>query len=95
MKDKAILVMDMPEGCDNCPFNFVTDYSEYCGFNDDRYPKDVYDFVTTRTKPSWCPLKPMPEKYDLNKPHTIDWTGEYEEGYNACIDEILGGDEEC
>lgn len=46
-------------------------------------------------RPTWCPLKPLPQKLDAN-----DWnrmfSGEYEireakgYGYNACIDEILG-----
>ena len=51
-------------------------------------------FNNTIPKPDWCPLKPLPEKYDIeaerNKPHDIDCDWEFESGYNVCIDEILG-----
>lgn len=35
--------------------------------------------------PTWCPLKPLPHKLQA------DWyTDGYKEGFNACLDEILG-----
>lgn len=87
---KAILVIDMPESCDKCPLfhGFYTDMT--CSANnwgiDYPYPKDF--------RQDWCPLKPLPEKIDIeaerNKPHDIDCDWEFESGYNACIDEILG-----
>ena len=44
-------------------------------------------------KPDWCPLKLVPEKYDIeaerNKPHDKDCNWEFESGYNQCINEIL------
>ena len=80
---KAILVMDMPESCDKCPLfsGFYTDMT--CRANgygiDYPYPdKDRQD---------WCPLKPMPEKVDI--PYLATW----DDGWNACIDKILGGNE--
>ena len=86
--NKAILVIDMPESCDKCPLfrGFYTDMT--CGANnytiDYPYPKDF--------RQDWCPLKPVPEKYDMEAAitHDLDYNGEYEFGYNACIDEILG-----
>lgn len=43
------------------------------------------------TKPSHCPLKPLPEKHDMNNVVCDrDYDGDYEYGYNACIEEILG-----
>lgn len=87
---KAILVIDMPESCDMCPLfhGFYSDMT--CGANNYGinypYPKDF--------KQDWCPLKPLPEKYDIeaerNKPHDRDYDWEFESGYNVCIDEILG-----
>ena len=86
---KAVLVIDMPESCAKCPlFNDV--YSDMCcrGLNNRGinypYPKDF--------KQDWCPLKPMPEKYEIDKSKCSDphYEFEYEYGYNACIDEILG-----
>ena len=87
-KEKAILVIDMPESCDKCPLfhGFYTDMT--CGANNYGinypYPKDF--------RQDWCPLKIVPEKYDVEHSlcFTRDWDGEYENGYNACIDEILG-----
>jgi hypothetical protein len=44
-------------------------------------------------KPSWCPLKELPEKYNIEeekkKRHDRFYEWEFEGGYNACIDEIL------
>ena len=39
--------------------------------------------------PEWCPLKPMPEKntWDITKNGHVT---EYAEGWNACLEEILG-----
>lgn len=87
--DKAILVINMPESCDECPL-FGNHYSDLCckalnnrGIN---YPYPA-DF-----RQDWCPLKPLPEKYDMEcTVYDRDYSGDYEHGYNACIDEILGG----
>lgn len=94
---KAILVMDMPSSCIDCRFcreidegtnacceiMSEPDDSELCRIIDVSYPQE---------KPDWCPLKPMlgkKEKHDampFELKHYID-------GYNACIDEILGDKE--
>ena len=82
--DKAILVMDMPESCDNCPL-FGNHYSDLCckGLNNRSInypcPKDF--------KQEWCPLKPIPEKrmyYVFN-----DCDNAFMDGWNECVDEIL------
>lgn len=86
--DKAILVIDMPDSCDKCPLfhGFYTDMT--CGANNYSinypYPKDF--------RQDWCPLKPVPEKYDVlaaieNNPN---YDPSYDIGRNCCIDEILG-----
>lgn len=85
--NKAIIVIDMPESCDKCPLfhGFYTDMT--CGANNYgiNYPYPA-DF-----RQDWCPLKPLPEKYDMdNTPYNLDYNEDYERGYNACIDEILG-----
>lgn len=85
--DKAILVINMPKSCDECPL-FGSHYSDLCckalnnrGIN---YPYPA-DF-----RQDWCPLKPMPKKMKGHDSIYYQW-GDYEDGYNACIDEILGG----
>ena len=50
---KAILVIDMPEGCDNCPLMFRHE-EERCCIAEGRN--------SFSKKPNWCPLKPVSEK---------------------------------
>lgn len=58
---KAILVIDeMPIKCEGCPLHY-------------RKRQDIYRCEMTHknirlnNKPSWCPLKPMPEKRKLHQ----------------------------
>lgn len=84
--NKAILVIDMPNSCDKCPL-FGNHYSDLCckalnnrGINYP-YPKDF--------KQDWCPLREIPDK------KTVGFSGidhyAYCDGWNDCIEEILGG----
>ena len=82
--NKAILVLDeYPSICRECPLCNTS--------NDDDYCCDIigdvdgeYDGIDQR-----CPIKPMPEKY--NREEQLDVSSEcFADGYNACIDEILG-----
>lgn len=89
--NKAILVIDMPESCDKCPLfhGFYTDMT--CGANncgiDYPYPKDF--------RQNWCPLKPMPEPFDLTIPCSDPhYEHEFEYGYNQCIEDFLNGDQD-
>lgn len=53
--NKAILVIDMPNNCNECPIKSSIGYGKWCsGYDDariDNYPK----------KPDWCPLKELTE----------------------------------
>lgn len=70
---KVILVMNMPENCNNCIF---CDHDWWCLVDkEERRANDEH-------KPEWCPLKPLPDKY------TYYLGGDYTDGWNACIDEI-------
>ena len=80
--------MDMPSSCDECPL-FCSHYSDMtCKANartiNYPYPKDV--------RQEWCPLKPMPEKKEDNSANTESFAC-FKLGYNACIDELLKGEE--
>ena len=80
---KAILVLDMPSSCDVC--DFVDE--RYCYCNVPWFGKDVSDYVACRHED--CPLKELPHKQTIHctdTPHHR-WA---KNGYNACIDEILG-----
>ena len=82
---KAILVIDeMPKNCDECPIRFSGEPNEWCW-----YLKHGLDDI--KSKPSWCPLKPLPEKRELKE----EWLNEYNrdefaDGWNACLNDITG-----
>lgn len=86
---KSILVIDTPESCSKCPC-FGGFYSDLCckalnnrGIN---YPYPA-DF-----RQDWCPLKPLPEKYEIDRSNKCCdpfYQFEFEHGYNQCIDEII------
>ena len=91
--NKAILVIDMPDSCGECPL-FCGSYVDMCchGLNNRGinypYPENF--------RQDWCPLRSLPEKYDMETAITrdFDYDGEFEYGYNTCIDEILGDQHE-
>lgn len=49
---KAILVIDMPDNCGNCPI------LEYCHNNDGKSDLNI--------RQKWCPLKEVPNKQSYN-----------------------------
>ena len=86
---KAILVLEMPSSCDNCPL-FGSHYSDMTCMGNGRginypYPKEV--------RQDWCPLKPMPKKKPTIGKESDNDILCMNAGYNACIDEILGDKE--
>lgn len=87
---KAILVIDMPNCCDEC--FALDDNSDYplCLITQEQRG---YKFRTREHKMDKCPLKSAPEKYEIDRSKCTDpfYQFEFEYGYNQCIDEILGG----
>lgn len=78
---KAILVMDMPNACYECPCE--ADYVCQAKYKE----IDEIDKVQ-----EWCPLREVPQK-KYEPTFYLTYDEGYDEGYNACIDEILGGGE--
>lgn len=75
--NKAILVIDMPDECSDCPcFQFGVD--NYCAVTGE------VNYSHDNRKPTDCPLKPAPELQDLW--YDDDWVM----GYNNCVHEIMG-----
>lgn len=73
---KSILVINTPDSCRDCIARSLSDdCMVVC--------KSVGEYRYNKSKPDWCPLKDIPEKYD-----TVSMN--FELGYNACIDEMLG-----
>lgn len=82
---KSVLAIDTPENCRSCYLRGLTLNLQYCRGK----LKDIKD---TSVKPDWCPLKPLPEKFDNKKDRKLgDFEPLFKIGWNACIDEITGG----
>lgn len=91
---KAVLVMDMPESCENC-------VCKYPSYKDDA----LYDCsIIGKTvpinggrygkKPDWCPLRELPEEKESDPvmDHDIDFGSAI--GWNACLEAITRESEE-
>lgn len=84
---KAILVVDMPNCCNECPI--CASYAEsawspreyWCTVSDNT-DVDPYD------KPKWCPLKPAPKKDEVYYLH--EWSAGYKTGWNDCVNYLVG-----
>ena len=86
--NKAILVIDMPICCYECfAFDDSGDHPMCLITEECR----GYRFRAREEKMDKCPLKPLPEKYDIDRSKCSDpfYQFEFEYGYNQCIDEIL------
>lgn len=100
---KAILVVDMPKECFECPFRYNDGYS-----SEDKSTWFImrchlsHDQVHENEILENCPLKSMPQ--ELPTPYMMrqimiaegiqtekpPYTEDYQKGYNDCISEILG-----
>ena len=87
---KAILVIDMPEFCSLCMF-CKRSKSDFYGFEEKRcYFTQHIIHYDTKPENRKCPLKSMPEKSLTGKSDYYQW-GDWEDGWNACIDSLNGG----
>lgn len=94
--NKSALVIDTPITCMRCPFGlFINDYI-FCVITIDKdgAAKQIRNDLYGIKRQNWCPLKPLPEKKEYIVP--IDNVEANKDiiavGWNACIDEIAGGD---
>lgn len=97
---KSILVINTPQKCEECQLckNYMkvshawgnpNTYEVYCAGIANR----ILTEVPKDKKPDWCPLKDIPLKKNVRdfniSPGDFEQKG-YQQGWNACIDEILG-----
>lgn len=97
--NKSVLVMNTPENCYNCPFGIGycgdLEYEGLCELADCLdydvilMTEEHYD-CESKSRPDWCPLKPLPEKSTIENDMT-DYQCGMVDGRNQCIDEITGG----
>lgn len=99
---KAVLVIDMPESCHDCKFCSENDYSE-CRALAIKEGKNHFNYFEywNAQKPTWCPLRPLPEKDEEPEEDLTDYVQQdYDRmasyfyglinGRNDVINEILG-----
>ena len=87
---KAILVIDMPKSCEECILCRDGYLCKILG--------DVDESVENGTKDLRCPLKPLPQKKEIDENHKMaKWDDDcniaYNCGYNTCLEDILGEEE--
>lgn len=89
---KAILVIEtMPKSCEECKYRGHTWLSQdiACILLDSKLPEDNLDDVRSVV----CPLRQLPQKKTIKNPIWADRSyDDFDKGYNACIDEIIGED---
>ena len=84
--NKAVLVIDMPNTCYDCPLN---------NYGDCIIVGDVDEDLFNDTRDSNCPLKSLPEKKETSYQSDtlnvrIQWQGNtFREGWNACLTELM------
>lgn len=82
---KAILVIDMPDCCADCPCSFFERSNPKLNLTCGIAQEDGNNVG----KPEWCPLKPVPEESHTGNSDYYQW-GDWEDGWNDCIEEIVG-----
>ena len=75
-KQKSILVIDTPKNCAECKLMFLQGIGE-----------SICNAVDWEERPSWCPLKPLPEPKDMGYPND-DYDVGFGDGWDACLKEM-------
>lgn len=84
---KAMLIMDMPSCCLECCLFYNEGEIQMCeGLG------RIVERKNKRIRQKWCPLREVPEKRKYYKKDSV-CDEMKRQGYNACIDEILGDGE--
>ena len=90
---KAMLIMDMPSSCAECPIcrGVCLGGAWVCPIKDEDENERFFG-EGDEERPSYCPLRELPKKLKVKDDKSMsEMLVKY--GYNACIDEILGGGE--
>lgn len=78
---KAVIVIDMPEACVACQL-YVDGWCY--GIEAENAQEAIYS-----EKPSWCPLRPLPQRRTQPKYEDSISLG-FRNGWNDCLDAITG-----
>ena len=88
---KAVLVMDMPEGCHNCPLILKIPQKNglaLCLGRQEGSERQDYEHEST-WEANFCPLRKLPEKEHGDNEYD-EYLDGYDAGWNACLDAIIG-----
>lgn len=92
---KAMLIMDMPSSCLHCSCSNIVHGRSRCEETGENLTvDDIYE-----ERPKHCPLREIPQKQNICGRYNAEYfkqggkPASFKVGYNACIDEILGGGE--
>ena len=80
---RGIVVVDMPADCRDCLLRSLAD--------DCIVGRNVMGYRHNKSKPDWCPIRPMPKKKEVcgRYPQPDGVVPSFKMGWNACIDELL------
>lgn len=89
---KGIIVVNIPEKCEYCPCyveGYVngSSYGDSCKFTGERLSNYT---LSNYMNEKHCPFKLLPEKQVRDYPEYDRYITGYDDGWDACIDEILG-----
>lgn len=82
---KSLMIINTPKSCEECDACVAVLGKHYCAAKGIHIAKGERDCS--------CPLVAVPEKLDIKAAATMTSLG-FMEGWNACIDRILGGSSE-
>lgn len=80
-QSKSILVIDTPKNCAECKLMYLQGIGE-----------SICNAVDWSRRPTWCPLRPLPQKKNECYYYGELAKNEFSVGYNACLEDILGGE---
>ena len=81
---KAVLVIDMPTDCPECPMAHWNKLDEFTGcdaVSGKKYAINDKEYAESSCRPSSCPLRPLPQRYDEDAMRE-------QKGWNRCLEEI-------
>jgi hypothetical protein len=94
--NKSVLIIETPKSCSLCNLRTNCGQCEICiaieGY------RIINKYSEENIKPDWCPLVPLPTYKDLKK-YTDKINGnmmlsyQFDRGYNTCLQEIEGENE--
>ena len=94
---KSVLVIETPPCCEDCPCMNWASYEDeiLCGvLGEELFVNDKEEVIKSKR----CPLKPMPKPKTIGDIEEIIWCDDAETaygcGWNACIDELEGKEDE-